>query len=185
MIRRQVIPLKALLVFGTRWGGTVSVANIIAQALRERNYLVDVIDARENHPNAAEYDVIIVGSGIRADQWTKETLKFLQNNAEILRQKKTALFVSCQMADGEKEGKQKAKEAYLLEIAEKYRLNPVSFGLFGGFLDFRESHGLLVDIIVRFNKRNLRRNGLDTRKIYDTRNWNEIKNWATEVANAC
>ena len=89
------------------------------------------------------------------------------------------------MADRESEGKQKAKNSYLEKVAEKYGLNPIALGLFGGFLDFKKSHGLLVDMIVRVNGRNLRKNGLDTRKIYDTRNWKEIENWATEVANKC
>jgi len=177
--------MKALVVFGTRWGGTVGVANSIADALRKQKYEVTVADAKKNIPNATEYDLVIVGSGIRADKWTKETLDFFENNGEQLRQKNTALFVSCQMADRESEGKQKAKNSYLEKVAEKYGLNPIALGLFGGFLDFKKSHGLLVDMIVRVNGRNLRKNGLDTRKIYDTRNWKEIENWATEVANKC
>ena len=44
--------------------------------------------------------------------------------------------------------------------------------------------GLLVDIIVRVNGRNLRKNGLDTRRVLDTRDWAEIEAWAVEVTNA-
>ncbi len=175
--------MKALVVFGTRWGGTTEVAKTIAETLRGQNYSVSVANAKLSNLSLADQDLVIIGSGIRADQWTKETLKFLEKNAEILRQKKTALFVSCQMADREEEGRLKAKSAYLEKVANKYGLNPIGLGLFGGFLDFGKSHGLLVDIIVRFNGKNLHRNGLDTTKIYDTRNWTEIENWATKVAN--
>ena len=39
-------------------------------------------------------------------------MSFLEGNAELLRAKKMALFVSCQMADREKEASDKAKISY-------------------------------------------------------------------------
>jgi len=41
---------------------------------------------------------------------------------------------------------------------------------------------LLVDIIVRVNRRNLRKNGLDTANVHDTRDWAVIDAWGHEVA---
>ena len=58
----------------------------------------------------------------------------------------------------------------------------MSYGFFGGFMDFSKSHGLLVDIIIRVNRKNLLKNGLDIRKIVDTRDWNKIGAWARELA---
>lgn len=177
--------MKALVVYGTRWGGTVGVAEKIGDSLREANYTVDVVDARRNPSKADLYDLVVVGSGIRADSWTKEALHFLKKNAPILRIKKTALFVSCQMADRkEEETREKAKRKYLVKISEKYGLNPISCGFFGGFMDFSKSHGLLVDIMVRVNRMKLLRNGLDIRKVYDTRDWDKIEAWAHELARA-
>jgi menaquinone-dependent protoporphyrinogen oxidase len=175
--------MKALVVYGTRWGGTVGVAEKIGDSLREANYTVDVVDARRNPSKADLYDLVVVGSGIRADSWTKEALQFLKENAPILRIRKTALFVSCQMADRkEEEAREKAKRKYLVKISEKYGLNPISYGFFGGFMDFSKSHGLLVDIMVRVNRMKLLRNGLDVRKVYNTRDWNKIEAWAHELA---
>ena len=175
--------MKALVVYGTRWGGTVGVAEKIGDSLREADYTVDVVDARRNPSKADLYDLVVVGSGIRADSWTKEALQFLKKNAPILRIKKTALFVSCQMANRkEEETREKAKRKYLMKISEKYGLNPISYGFFGGFMDFSKSHGLLVDIMVRVNRMKLLRNGLDIRKVYDTRDWNKIEAWAHELA---
>ena len=154
--------MKALVVYGSRWGGTVGVAEKIGDSLREANYTVDVVDAKKNQPTVDRYDLVVVGSGIRADKWTKDTLKFLTKNADALGGKKTALFVSCQMADMKEEAsREKAKRAYLFKIAEKYGLDPISYGFFGGYADFSKSHGLLVDIIVRVNRKKLLKNGLD------------------------
>ena len=49
-------------------------------------------------------------------------------------------------------------------------------------MDFSYSHGLLVDILVRVNRRNLRKNGLNTAKVHDTRDWAAIEAWGHEVA---
>jgi menaquinone-dependent protoporphyrinogen oxidase len=174
--------MKALVVYGTRWGGTVSVAKKIGGTLKEANCTVDVVDAKTKPPTVDNYDLVVVGSGLRADKWTKETLRFLKENAHALSKKKTALFVSCLMADREtEEAQERAKRKYLLEIAEEYGLSPISYGFFGGYADFSKSHGLLVDIIIRVNRKNLLKNGLDIRKIVDTRDWNKIGAWAREL----
>ncbi len=112
---------------------------------------------------------------------------FLQKNSAILQTKKTVLFVSCQMADRiEPEVREKAHKQYLEETAALYGLHPVAYGFFGGFLDFKDSHGLIVDIMVRVNRKSLRRNGLDTTKVHDTRDWDAIDAWAHELAkNVC
>jgi menaquinone-dependent protoporphyrinogen IX oxidase len=119
---------------------------------------------------------------MRADKWTKESLQFLEKNTITLKTKKTALFVSCSMADRKDGGYNKGKKRYLDDTAEKYDLTPISLGYFGGLMDFSYSHGLLVDVLVRVNRRNLRKNGLDTAKVHDTRDWKAIEAWGHEVA---
>jgi len=175
--------MKTLVIYGTRWGGTTSVAEKIGLTLKEEGFTVDVVDAKQSPKNIEGYQLCIVGSGIRADKWTKETLNFLGKNADALKKKETALFVSCQMADRpEKEICEKAKNQYLKQIAQLYGLQPVSYGFFGGFMDFSQSHGLIVDIMIRVNRKGLEKNGLDTRKVHDTRNWFNIVSWAHETA---
>ena len=174
--------MNALLVYGTRWGGTEKVAQTIAKALRDEGIQVDVVDAKKAPQNIDTYDFFIVGSGMRADKWTKESLEFLEKNAVILKTKKTALFVSCSMVDRKDALREKAKTDYLDKTAEQYGLSPLSYGYFGGLMDFSYSHGLFVDFLVRFNRRKLRKGGLDTASVYDTRDWSAIEAWGHEVA---
>ncbi len=134
-------------------------------------------------PRISDYDAVIVGSGIRADHWTKETLAFLERNAGELRKMKTALFVSCSMAERtETDIREKAKEAYLTKVAEMFCLSPISYGFFGGYLNMGQSHGFLADLIVRVNRRNLHRHGLDTCGVTDHRDWAAIHTWTNELA---
>lgn len=176
--------MRALVLYGSRWGGTVGVAQRIGQTLSEEGLIVDVVDAKNSPKNPEVYNLVIIGSGMRADKWTKETLGFMEKNSKLLQTKKIALFVSCQMADRtELEVREKARKQYLHDTADKYGLKPICFGFFGGFLDFKDSHGLIVDIMVKVNRKSLRRNGLDTTKVHDTRDWNNITAWARETLN--
>ena len=175
--------MNVLVIYGTRWGGTAEVAQKIGQTLTQEGCTVEVLNAKKNQKKLESYDLFIIGTGMRADKWTKETLVFLDKNTTILQNKKTALFVSCQMADREEpEIREKAKKQYLQDIAERYGLKPIAYGFFGGFLDFNQSHGIIVDVMVRVNRKSLRKNGLDTSKVHDTRDWKTIETWAREVA---
>ena len=87
------------------------------------------------------------------------------------------------MADREEpEIREKAKKQYLQDTAERFALKPIAYGFFGGFLYFSQSHGLIVDVMIRVNRRSLRKNGRDASKIHDTRDWNTIETWAREIA---
>ena len=99
-----------------------------------------------------------------------------------LKTKKTALFVSCSMADRKDAGYEKGKKRYLNDMRHSTCLTPLSYGYFGGLMDFSYSHGLFVDVLVRVNRRSLRKNGLDTAKVHDTRDWSAIEVWGHEVA---
>jgi len=85
------------------------------------------------------------------------------------------------MVDRKDKAKDEAKKQYLDDIDEQYGLKPLSLGYFGGFIDFYRSHGLIVNVTVIVNKKSLRKNGLDTTKIYDTRDWSNIEAWARQL----
>ena len=159
-------------------------AQKIAEILTQQGFNVTVVDAKRAPSTIESYGLVVVGSGLRADKWTKETTRFLDENAQTLQRKKTALFVSCQIAD-RKDGdpiKEKARIKYLQGVAQKYGLQPLAYGFFGGFMDFHQSHGLVVDVMMKVNRRKLEKGGLDQSKTLDTRNWVEIEGWTRQVA---
>lgn len=174
--------MNVLVLYGTRWSGTEKVAQTIGKAIREEGNTVDVIDAKKAPGSIDTYDLVLVGSGLRADKWTKESIEFIEKNLAVLKTKKVALYVSCSMADRKDDGYTVGKKRYLDDFAARYGLTPIALGYFGGLMDFSYSHGLLVDVIVRVNRRNLRKNGLDTAKVHDTRDWATIETWGHSVA---
>lgn len=172
---------KALLVYGTRWGGTIDIAKRIGNILREEKFNVDIADAQKSQPDINPYDLIVIGSGVSMGNWTKDTQRFLKKNASKLRIKKTACFVSCGLVLREN-GQMKAQEDYLVKVLKKYDIKPICLGTFGGILDFDKNHGFFGNIFVKSSMKRLQEMKIDITKPYDFRNWSEIETWARMVA---
>jgi menaquinone-dependent protoporphyrinogen IX oxidase len=154
--------------------------------LRPQGWDVRVVNAKEEGVKSiAEYDLIVVGSGIQVHKWRSEPEKFLKDFRKELAGKKLALFVCCgSAAQAEKEGKpelaETARKRYLEEKAAKYGLQPVATGLFGGVYNFNTLSWIA-------------RKGIEASKatagyketrpgVYDTRDLDAIRSWAKELA---
>jgi len=173
--------LKALIVYGTRWGSTADIAKKIGDTFKNNAITAEITDVKNELPKVEPYDIVVIGSGISMGKWTKETLAFLKNNSAGLRNKKVALFVSCGLVlrDG---GIQKTQKEYLIKVSNEFGLKPMEYGAFGGYIDFNGDYGLLASLFVKSSKSKCQKRGIDTAKPYDFRNWTEIANWAEKVA---
>lgn len=175
--------MKALIVYGTRYGTATGIAEEIDRVLKDEGVEVDLKDARNYKDyDITPYELVIVGSGIKIGKWTKGSLKFLKDNRESLKNKKVALFVTCGAANDPKTVKE-GQEKYLDEVAQKYLINkPVATGLFGSVYDPNAKQGLLYKMTMRSIKKELEKQGKDTSKPLDYRNWDEIRAWARNLA---
>ena len=182
--------IKALVVYGTRYGATADTAEVIADVLRQEGFEVRVVEAKKDKVQSInEFKLVIVGSGIKMGRWTKEPEKFLGNFQKELSKKKVALFVCCGGANPLTEGEEKtkqmedAKREYLEDKAAQYNLNPIALGFFGGIYDFNKMSWFLRKTMSGV-KLQLEEAGFKETKsgIYDTRNLDTIRNWAKDVA---
>ena len=179
--------MNALIVYATRYGATKGTAEEIARLLRDENVDVKVVNVKEEKvKDISEYDLVIVGSGIQIFRWTGEPEDFLKKFQKELTAKKVAIFVSAGAKPiAEREGKpqevEKAKKKYLQEKAVKYNLQPVALGLFGGVYDFNK-WPWWAGKAKPMAKQQLEAAGFkETNGIYDTRDWNAIRNWAKDL----
>jgi menaquinone-dependent protoporphyrinogen IX oxidase len=181
---------KALIVYGTRYGATASTSEEIAKTLQQEEIEVRVVNAKEEKvKDITEYDLVIVGSGIQINRWTKEPEKFLKKFQKDLARKKVALFVCCgstQPLDGKTEKEEairNAKTKYLEEKAAKFHLHPVALGLFGGVYNYNKVPWLFGKFMETI-KPQLEEAGVPQTKpgLYDTRDLNAIRSWAKELA---
>ena len=182
--------VSALIVYGTRYGATASTSEDIAGVLRQEGFDVKVVNAKKDKVrDITEYELVIVGSGIQINRWTKEPEKFLKKFQKELTKKKVALFVCCGSAQPLKEEErkpeemEKARRKYLEEKAAKYNLQPVALGFFGGVYNFNEVSWLFGKFMESI-KPQLEEAGVPQTEpgLYDTRDLNAIRSWAKEVA---
>jgi len=180
---------KTLIVYGTRYGATASTSEEIAKVLRGEGFEVKVADAKkEKIKDIDEFDLVVVGSGIKMGKWVAEPEQFLQKFQKELAQKKVAIFVSsAAQAILEHEGKtaeaEKTRREYLEEKAAKHSLRPIALGLFGGVWDYNKM-GFFFRRTMSAFKQVIEAAGFKETEpeVYDTRDGQAIRSWAEEIA---
>jgi menaquinone-dependent protoporphyrinogen IX oxidase len=182
--------VKALIVYGTRYGATEMTSEEIAKVFRQEGLDVEVANLKKDKvKDINDYALVTVGSGIQIHRWTKEPEKFLKKFRKELSKKKVALFVCCgsTMPLDDKVDKaesiEKARTKYLEEKAAKYDLQPIAMGLFGGVYNYNNVSWLFGKFMQAV-KPQLEAAGVPQTEpgLYDTRDLNAICDWAKEVA---
>lgn len=180
---------KALIVYGTRYGATTGTAEEMSKVLGGEGFDVRVVDAKkEKIKDISEYDLVIIGSGMKIFRWTSEPEKFIKKFQKELRMKKIALFVSSgaqalHKHNGKTEEMEKAWNDYLVSKKEKYSLEPISMAIFGGVWDYNQMGFPFKQTMEPF-KEELRNAGIQEMEpgVFDTRDWDEIRAWTLELA---
>lgn len=178
---------KALIVYGTRTGTAEITAQEIAQTLQKKGIETRVVNAKkEKIKSIAEYDLIIVGSGIQIGRWTGEPEDFLKKFQKELATKKLALFVNCGSAadklnPDKPEIAANAKIKYLDEKAAKYNLKPFAMGFFGAIYNFNKMSWIMKKGMEN-ERPKLAANYKEIEPgVYDTRDTVAIQKWAEEL----
>ena len=181
---------KVLIAYGTRYGATTGTAEEIARVLREKSFEVKVVNLKEEKvKDISEYELVIIGSGMKMDMWTSKTKAFLKKFSTELNKKKVAIFVSSGARalmeyKGENEEIRRINKKYLEDKAFKYGLKPISMAMFGGIWDYNQM-GKIYTKFLDSERENFKPAGFKETAtgVYDSRNWDEIRNWAKQIAN--
>lgn len=85
--------MKTLIVYGSKYGATGVCVDKIRKWLKGE---AEIVNLAERQPSElAQYEKILIGSGVYAGQLQKEVKAFYENNKEILKEKKIGVFLSC------------------------------------------------------------------------------------------
>jgi len=181
--------LKAIIVFGTRYGATKDTAEEIAKILQAENFDVKVVNIKEEKvKDISEYKLVVVGSGVACGKWVNEAEDFLKKFRKDFDNKKLALFVSSVEPIYKREGNNdevtKMHKIDLEDRVSKYGLKPISMGFFGGIIDFNRMGFLTRKGMEAAFKSPLQKNGFKETEpgAYDLHDWDEIRIWAKELA---
>ena len=84
---------KALVVFGSKYGSTAGLAEMVGSELRQAGFETDVVAAREIR-SLIGYDLVIVGAGVYMGRWNGDALDFVKRFNADLRGRPTWFFSS-------------------------------------------------------------------------------------------
>jgi menaquinone-dependent protoporphyrinogen oxidase len=180
--------MKALLVYGTRYGATAGTSEEIMKILQGEGIDVKVVNAKDQKvKDIFEYDLVVLGTGLQMGRWTGEVDDFLKKFKPELDSKKFALFVSTMKTIPEREGNAKGlaedRKWDLDDKIAKWDLHPMSIGFFGGVINFNKMNFVARKAFSSIKKRLEAAGFKETEPgVYDLRDWDEIRKWAQELA---
>jgi len=180
---------KILIAYGTRYGATTGTAEEIAKVLQGEGFEVKVVNLKEEKvKDISEFELVIIGSGMKIDRWTSKAKDFLKKFSKDLKEKKVAIFVSSggralMEYKGEQEEINRITKKYLEDKAVKYYLNPIAMTMFGGIWDYNQM-GKIYRKFLEPELENFIPAGFKETEpgVYDSRDWDKIRNWAKELA---
>ena len=108
--------LTALVAYATHSGATRTLAETLADALRDAGLDCELVDLEEA-PDPSGYDAVVLGSGVRVESIEKSAAAWAKQHADALATRPFAFF-SCSgsASDPAKGGKQKATDAFLATL---------------------------------------------------------------------
>jgi menaquinone-dependent protoporphyrinogen oxidase len=158
----------SLIAYSTVAGSTAEVAKAIGDALSPSK--VDVRPAAEVK-DVRPYSAVIVGAGVHAGRVYKEALSFLVRHRAALSAVPVAYFLVCLTMKDDTEENRCQADAFVDQMREAApQVDPVSVGLFGGKMDFKEV-ALPLRLILKAMKS----------PEGDFRDWDAIREWAEEI----
>ena len=169
--------MRVLIAYGTRYGATEEVAERMAEWVKAANIEVDIINVKANQwPELTEYTGLIIGSGIKIGQWTKEIKNFIKKKKDAINKfDGSKIFFVCSGYAAIPERYQEIKEEYCLKALTDLSVTVDDYEAFGGIMNVSPSSN-----VGWLNKQILKVAGkespnFDPRGINDYRNWTKIE----------
>jgi menaquinone-dependent protoporphyrinogen oxidase len=151
-----------LVAHASKYGSTQEVAESIGATLRRRGIHADVRPAEEVE-DLGEYGGVVLGGGIYMGRWHSAARSFVKHFEDELAERPVALFALGPVDDDPEHvaGSEKQFDAALAKLP----VEPLATHLFGGAIDPRK-------LRFPFNRM----------PAADVRDWDDVRAWATELA---
>lgn len=90
--------MSILVAYGSKRGGTEGLANMVADALRQEGFTVEVAPAGTIR-HVGDHEAVIVGGALYAFRWNRDARRFVKRHARQLGKVPTYLFSSGPLDD--------------------------------------------------------------------------------------
>jgi len=164
--------MRVLVSAATRYGATGEIARAIGEVLAERGFDTTVSPPEEVE-SIEEYDAAVLGSGVYAGHWLEPAKELVDRSGDALASRPVWLFSSGPVGDPSRKMVQKMGEDPV-DVAEILAAtNARDHRVFAGKIDRENLSFPERAMLMAFR-------GLEG----DFRNWNEIRGWASGIADA-
>jgi menaquinone-dependent protoporphyrinogen oxidase len=160
----QNMSKRILVAYASKCGSTGEVATAIGKTLAQNGARVEVMPLKDV-TDLPSYQVVFVGSAIRAAKWLREAADFVSENYTILQRIPTAYFTVC-MTMAKNTPANQAKAAGFIEPVRAV-FAPAAEGYFAGKVD--------PERLSFIENTMLKAKGVPQG---DFRNWDKITSWA-------
>ena len=123
--------MKALIVYGTRGGGTAGLAHMIGTSFEREGWQVEVRDAADA-PGIGDVDVVVVGGGLYAGRWVRSVRRWARRHTPTLKIVPVWFFSSGPLDDSARAG-DIAPTPSVAKLAREIEIS--GHMTFGGYLD--------------------------------------------------
>lgn len=160
--------MDVLVTAASRHGSTVEVAERIGHILRTHGLIVDVCPLEE-HPYAADFDAVVLGSAVYLGRWLEPAVEFVVDQHAALAARPVWLFSSGPVGRPLEPGEPSETTVHVTDLEERVRA--CGHRLFGGKLERRLLSFAEAAVVTALGTPD-----------GDFRDWNAIETWATEIA---
>ncbi|ADD06953.1 flavodoxin domain protein [Natrialba magadii ATCC 43099] len=174
--------LSLLIYYGTGEGQTATVADRIADVLRNRGHDATTVDAADGLGDHApeSFDAVLVGASVHMGTHQSTVSEFVRTEREALASRPTAFFqLSLASAVDDDSARADAAE-YVDEFLEKTDWQPDRIGLFGGALRYSK-YGFLKRLVMKRIAKGATGDS-DTSRDYEYTDWYEVEAFTADFA---
>jgi menaquinone-dependent protoporphyrinogen oxidase len=170
---------RALILYGTTEGQTAQIAEVIAEALRDRGHEADHVDVESlDDALPGGYDAVIVGASIHMGKHDKHVVEFVQKNLDELARQPSAFFSVSLAAYGDAQ----EAEGYVDQFEEETGWRPDKVAMFGGALRYTQYGFIKRHMMKKIAQDKPGNLGLDLSRDYVYTEWDAVKRFAEHFA---
>ncbi len=158
---------KILITYVSKTGTTEEIALKIGEILKEKGDVVDVKKVNEVK-DVSEYEIVILGTGVRIGKVFSESVNFLKKFKNELEKKKLYYFIVCLSVCEDTPENRKSLECYLNQL--KNIVNPINYEFFPGRFYYSNVSPLFRPILKKVNIPE-----------GDFVNWEKITTWINSI----
>ena len=133
--------MQILIVYAGKTGTTEKCAKMLGEKLNNAT----IVNLVEQNAGISKYDLIIIGSSIRMGRFHSQAKKFINNNKDMLKTKKTAYYVCCGFSSN-------YKQYFENNVSKELLDNAIVYDTFGGELDVSKQKGIEKFIVHMVSK---------------------------------